>query len=511
MKKTVVLLMLISIMSKIIGFGREIVLSYMYGTSNIADAYLISITVPSVVFGFISVGIIAAYIPMYSKIQQEKGELESNKFTSNLINILVLLSAVIIFLSYVYAESIVKVFAVGFEGETLQLAVNFTRMSLFAICFTGVVSILSGYLQMKGNYIIPALIGFPLNLFILVSIVLSKKTSIYLLAIGYVIAVASQLLLILPYVKKSGYVHKRIIYLKDESITNMMYIALPVILGTSVNQINVLVDRTLASQITVGGISALNYANRLSGFVQGIFVSSVVTVLYPLMSRMSAEMNVNGLKKSLNEAIVLIMLLVIPSTFGFMFFSNDIISLLFGRGAFDVSATLLTSSALFFYSIGMLGVGLREVASRVFYSMQDTKTPMINAAIGMVLNIILNIILSKYLGIGGLALATSIAATFTCGLMFVTLRQKIGSFEIKKTIISFLKITVASSIMATVAKITSIYLNRNYLNHHLSLIIAMFIGATLYFVVIYFMKIEDVDSIVNLTKKKLFHKFDKHS
>jgi len=184
----------------------------------------------------------------------------------------------------------------------------------------------------------------------------------------------------------------------------MVYIALPVIIGVSVNQINVLVDRTIASRVAEGGITALNYASRLNGFVQGIFVLSITTALYPMISKMVAESNMEGLKKSVSEAISGINLLVIPATVGSMIFAEPVVMLLFGRGKFDVEAIAMTSAALFFYSLGMLGFGLREVLSRAFYSLQDTKTPAINATIAVVMNIIPNIILSKYMGIGGLAL-----------------------------------------------------------------------------------------------------------
>lgn len=502
MKKTALLIMVITILSKVFGFAREITLSYLYGASSISDAYLISITIPSVIFGFVATGLGAGYIPMYSKIIQDDGEIDANRFTNNLINILILICTIIILAGLLFTDQIVKIFASGFEGGTFALTVQFTKISLLAIYFTGIVSIFSGYLQIKGNYIIPALIGLPLNIFVILSIILSKSTNILVLAVGYVVAVASQLLLMIPFMRKNKFKYKIIFDLKDKYIINMAYIALPIILGVSVNQINMLVDRTIASQIVVGGISALNYANRLNGFVQGIFVLSIATALYPMISKMAAENNIGGLKSSLAEAITGINLLVIPSTVVSMVFVTPIVTILFGRGAFDNQAIHMTSNALFFYSIGMVGFGLRDILSRAFYSMQDTKTPMINAAIGMILNIILNIILSKYMGIGGLALATSIAATLTTVLLFISLRKKIGPFGMKQISISFLKILFASLIMGILAKLCFDKLTA-ILSQNLSLFMAIGIGAVSYFVIIYFMKIEDVDVLVKAVKRTL--------
>lgn len=184
-----------------------------------------------------------------------------------------------------------------------------------------------------------------------------------------------------------------------------------------------------------------------------------------------------------------------------MIFSNQVIKLLFGRGAFDIQAINLTSTALFFYSIGMNGIGLRQVLSKTFYSLQDTKTPMVNSTIGIAVNIILNIILSRFMGIGGLALATSISAIFISAMMIITLRKKIGPFGMKRTFISLFKILFASLVMGILAKFSFNYLI-HMLRDDISLAIAFVIGAISYFGIIYFMKIDDVDIIIASIKKK---------
>jgi putative peptidoglycan lipid II flippase len=502
MKKTALILMIVTIISKIVGFGREITLSYFYGASNISDAFLISLTIPSVIFSFIGTGISTGYIPLYSKIEQKYGEKEGSRYTNNLVNILLIMCTGIIVFGLLFTDQIVKIFASGFEGDTLVLAVKFTRISLLGIYFTGLLSVFKGFLQLKENYVVPALIGFPMSFFIILSILLSSKTNILVLAIGSVIATASQLALLVPFVRKAGYRYKFVLDTKDEYIRKMVYIALPVMIGVSVNQINVLVDRTLASGIAVGGISALNYANKLNGFVQGMFVVTISTVMYPMISKMAAKSNFDGLKKSVSEAINLINLFVIPATVGAMIFAEPVVRLLFGRGAFDPEAISMTSSGLFYYSIGMIGFGLREILSRAFYSMQDTKTPMINAAVAMGMNIVLNIILSRFLGLGGLALATSISAIFCTGLLFVSLRKKVGPFGMKNTTISFIKILVSSLGMGIAAYISYDTL-LSHISRNLSLIISICIGAVVYFVIVYFMKIDEVETLVNAAKRKL--------
>ena len=502
MKKTALLVMIITILSKILGFGREIVLSYVYGASAITDAYLISQTIPAVIFSFISVGISTGFIPLYSRIFTEQGQLEANRYTNNLSNALLLLASIIVAVVFLFTQLIVKIFATGFSGETLELAIKFTRISVFGIYFTAIISIFASFLQIHKNYIIPALVSLPFNLLIIASLLISTKTNIYVIAIGSVLATASQLLLLIPFVRKTGYRYQPVLNLKDEYIRTMVIITLPVIAGQSVNQINVLVDRTLASGIAVGGISALNYANRLNNFVQALFVTSITTILYPMISKMAAENNIKGLKASISEAISVINLLVIPATIGAMIFSKEIVTLLFGRGAFTPEAIDMTGGALFYYSIGMIAFGLRDILSRAFYALQDTKTPMINATIAVVINIILNIVLSKYLGIGGLALATSIAAIVGTLLLSITLRRKIGGFGLKEITKSFVKISIASILMGFIALGSFNFFSQN-IRENLALILAIGLGALAYAILIYFMRIPEVDRSIEAMKKKV--------
>jgi putative peptidoglycan lipid II flippase len=505
MKKIAILLMLITIFSKILGLIRDIVLSYFYGASMVSDAYLIAITIPSVIFGFIATGISTGYIPLYREIENKHGWLESNKFSNNVINILLLVSTFILFLSLAFTEELVKLFASGFDEETLDLAVVFTKITMLGIYFSGLTIMFSAFLQIHGKYAITAMIGFPLNLVTLLAIYLSYQYDVIFLAVGATLAAGFQFALLVPFIYKQRYNYKFVLDFKNKYVKKLVIMAMPVILGASITQINILIDRTLASQIVIGGISALNYAYRLNGFVQGIVVTSISIAMYPIISKMVVEKNMAGLKKTINDSIGGIILLVLPATIGIMFFAEPIITLLFGRGAFDDQATILTSNALFFYAIGMIGYGLREVLSRAFYSLQDTKTPVINGAIAVVLNIVLNLILSYFMGLGGLALATSISSLFCTFLLIIKLRKRLGPLGLKAAFFSFLKILIASLIMGIIAKLV-FNLFTIILTVHVSLVITLLFAILIYFVIVYFMKIEEVDLVLNVIKKKIVSK-----
>jgi len=494
--------MVITLASKVIGFGRDVFLSYYFGATEISDAYLISLTVPEVIFSFIIIGIVTAYIPMQSRVVEEYGIDAGNEYTSNFINTIFVIAFGVFLLLFTFTEPIVKLFALGFSGDTLRMAVLFTRITLFGMFFTILVNIFSGYLQINNNYITPALSGFPFNIIVIGSIIVASRGNYVVLALGTLLATASQIVPLIPAIKKLNFKYLFRINFRDEKIKKTLLIAIPVIIGTSVNQINKLVDRTIASSLAIGGISALNYASRLNLFIQGLFVTSIITVMYPLISSYASKNKIDEIKRVLLEYINIVIIILLPITIGTVIFNREIIELLFGRGLFDDVAIQMTSSALLFYSIGMLGFGLREVLARGFYSIQDTKTPMINAAIGMILNIILNILLSKILGIGGLALATSISAIFTTILLFVSLRKRIGSFGIKQIGVTFIKTLFSASVMGLISKIGYNYLI-NSLPQNISLLISIATGAISYLLMMLFMRIKEVDSITEVIKSKL--------
>lgn len=502
MKKTAIIIMLLTIFTKIIGFSRELVLSYFYGASITSDAYLIALTIPQSIFTFIGVGIGTGYIPIFNDIEKSKGLRESETFTNNVVNVLMVLSTLVVMVSFYFAGPLVKLFASGLSGDGLELAIKFTKISIFAVYFSSLTYIFSARLQILEDFHSAVLMGIPLNVIIVLSIVFSFYNNSIYLAYGFVLASFSQAIYLYYKLRKKSFKYQPIINIKDENLKKIIYLAIPVILGVSVNQINVLVDRTIASRIVVGGITALNYANRLNIFIQAVFVMSIATIFYPTITKLVTDGKLNQLKKILHESINVILITVLPITIGTIIFSKEIVSVLFARGAFDSKAIELTSDALLFYSIGTIGYGLREILSRVFYAMQDTKTPTLNATIGMVINIVLNIVLSKYMGIGGLALATSIAAILTTVLLFFSLRKKIGQIGMKSIFVSFFKILCASILMGLISKMGYIHLS-NRLSETVALFTAIIMGIVSYFVILYFLKIDDVDVVYDFIKKKL--------
>ncbi|MDN6268360.1 MAG: murein biosynthesis integral membrane protein MurJ [Tetragenococcus koreensis] len=505
MKKTALLIIILTVISKIIGLGREVTLSYFYGATSISDAYLVALIIPTVISDFVGNAISTGFIPMYNKVEYESSTKQADKFMNNLINILSLVNIVLVALGIINADILVKIFASGFEGKTMTMAINFTRVSLIGVMFMTITQLFRSYLQTRGNYTVPALVSLPMNIVIILTVVLSSQHSPFLLSLGLMLSMLSQLIFLTPFVIKKGFKYIPTFNLKDKHTREMLYLALPVLLGVAVNDINQIVDKTIASTVTTGGISSLTYANNLNNFVNGVFVLSVTQAMYPRISKMSIQSDIEGLKKSVNECLGMILIFLVPTTLGIIFFAEPIIILLYGRGAFDGRAITMTSQVLFFYSLGMLGVGVREVLTRPFYALQDTKRPVINATIGVLFHLILSIILSQFIGVNGIALATSLSAILTALLMYFTLKKKIGSLGLKNTIVLSGKVGLASLIMGIVS-LGIFYLLTNYFGSNISLLLTIVCAVLTYFFVLSISKIDVFDNAKHQLKEKILNK-----
>lgn len=505
--KATIGLMIATIIAKILGFARELVLASSYGASMYSDAYLTAMNIPSVIFTVIGTTLGTVLIPMYFDVNSKLGEKKALRYINNMFNIVIVLCIVLSILGFVCTESIVKIFAIGFEGETLKLAIDFTRVLIIGLIFAGLSYIMTAYLQIKNNFTIPGLMTVPKNIIIIITIILSVKYNPYIMVWGTLIGMAVEFLFQLPFAIKSGYKYQPYININDKYIKKTIWLIGPVLIGVAVNQINAMIDRTLASTLVEGSISALNYANKLNLFVMALFITSVAAVIYPMLSKLSSEENKEKFTNSVVQSINSVILLVIPISIGAMVLATPIVKLLFQRGEFDTRATSMTAIALVMYSIGMVAFGLRDILGKVFYAIQDTKTPMINGAIAMVMNIVLNFILVRRLQLAGLALATSISAIICIFLLFRSLKKKIGYFGQDKILKTTIKSIISAVIMGTITYISYNLFNSalglGFIADIISLFGAIIVGVIIYGILVVILKVEEINVVIDMLKNKL--------
>lgn len=501
-------IMLATLLTKFLGFFKEIFVANAFGASSQADAYFIALVIPAIIFASVVEAIKTSFIPVYSTIKVEQGDEKGIQFTNNVLNILLLFSIALTIVGEILIEPIVSVIAVGFDSQTFQLAVTLTRITFPMIIFIGIGNVFTGYLQSNDDFVVSNLINIPSHIMMIIALSMSTVLGIKGVIVVYLIGSVFQVIIQAPSTFKKGYRYQWRLDFKDDKIRHMGNLIMPVLIGTAVQQFNTLIDRMLASGLEQGSVAALTYANRLNAFVFGIVSLSIATVIYPVLSEYNAVNDKERFKKMITYSVNSITVLVLPIVVGTMALGVPIIKLLFQRGQFDTRATLMTAGVLFFYAIGMLFFGYRDILNKIFYSLHDTKIPMINGGITLGLNIVINIVLSKIMGLNGLALGTSLSALITTILLFYNLHKKISGIAGKDILTVAVKSLLASAVMGLVCYysyqgLTLLIPQDAFIYQTLRLGSSVLVGVVVYFVGIYMLRVEEFNWCLNIVLNKI--------
>ena len=491
--------------SKVVGFLRDVCIAYVYGAGVVSDSYLMALNIMTVAFmSLLCVAIQSTYMPIFTSIEAESGKGKALKFTSNVINIIIIISLGISIFGWFFTKPIVKIFAMGFEGERLALTIQLTRIILFSVGLICVTYVLKAYLEIHSYFFITGIMPLPYNIAIISSVLLSKVFGVGMLAYGTVLAFLLQMLFLVPYCMKKGFKYKFIVNFKDKNVRKMALAIMPILVGASAYQINSLVDKNLASTLVTGSMSALNYAYKLNIFVIGLFVASITSVIYPVFSKLGSNKEIKQLKKTYCQSINAVILITMPIAVGAFILAEPIIRILFERGAFDATATAMTAQVLMCYCVGMTACGMRDITVRVFYSLQDTKVPMRNSIFCVVFNIIFNLLLIRFLKVSGLALASSLSAILAVLFLMFNLRKKIGRFNIQSIIRTIFKTGASALAMAIVVRIVFGFVSP--FNEFIGLFVSIGSGAIVYAIMVLVLKVESTKYVIEKVNGKLNRK-----
>lgn len=505
--RSVFMIMIFTLGSKVLGFIRDALIAAKFGLGIETDTFFLSLTAVTLFVTMLVRAINTTVVPILDEVEVEKGKNKKIVHTNNLLNVLLMVATLITFIAILIAPLIIKILALGFEGEQFNLAVLLMRIGLPVMLLATIVGVFRGYLQSELMFKETAMTQIPYNIvFILFLIFFSSKYGITGLMISSVLAVLSQMLIQIPGMLKTGYKYKPIINFHSHYIKKMFYLSGPVLISAVINDINKIVDKSLASTLVAGSISALDYADRIQQLVYGVFIMAITTVIYPLLSKEASIGSKKELINVMQKGFNVILIITIPATLGMIILAEPIVSLAFERGAFTVAATNMTSSALIFYTIGLVGISIRTLLYRVYYSLQDTKTPLVNSLIAIIINIILNLILIKYMGHNGLALATSIAAIITALLLLYNLRKKLGKLGVSLLITCGFKTLIASLFMAGIVLLLKSMLigmiPNSFIIEFIMVICLIMSGVIAYTIAIYLLKVDEFKWMVNIIIKK---------
>lgn len=450
LKATSVVLVM-NLVVKLLGFMRETSLANAFGAGPLSDAYLSAYTIPYFLQAILGYALVTAVVPILTKYLVAGQKDEASYVGSAIINLTALILAGITVVGIILCDWLVKLLAPGYGPEQAALTASLARIMFPSVVFMGVGMVLTGICNAHYRFAVSAFAPGMSNIIIIVSLLFfSAAYGVFGVAWGTLLSFVGLFLVQVPVLWQIGFKYRPVLDLQHPAVRQLLREIGPIVLGVAVNQIYFAVNRIFASGLAEGTISSINYANKLMMLPLGIFVAAVANAIYPALAEFSLRKNRQSLASTMKGGLVSVMLVAIPAAVGLALLAEPIIELLFEHGNFTHEATLATAWALICFTLGLIPMAANMVITRVFYALEDVKTPVRIGGISIVVDVVLSLALYKTMayGGGGLALANSLAALICCLLMYYYLKFKaLPELAGQSMLPSLLKIALAAGLM----------------------------------------------------------------
>ena len=469
------LISIATLTSRILGVVRETVLAYYFGASASMqmDAYNVAFRVPNLLRDLFAEGAMtAAFVPAFTRTLAERGREHAWRLGNLVINALLLITGGVVVLSMLFAEPITSAIVASEFASVpgkLELTTTLTRVMLPFLTTVAVAVAMMGMLNSLHRFFIPSLSPAMFNVAtIACAIALVPLLTYYgyqpilAIAIGTLLGGLGQIAVQWPALRREGFRYQAIVDFRDPELRQVLRMMVPGTLGVAAVNINLLVNTWLATNEPEGAVSWLGYAFRLMYLPIGLFGVSIATAALPEVSRHAVADDIGAIRSTVSGALRLMLMLNIPAMAGLMVLADPIVALLYQRGMFDARDTAATAMALICYAPGLLGYSIVKIASPTFYSLKDSRTPVIVSITSVAVNLVLNLVLVRYYGFRGLALGTAIAALFNAALLLWLLRGRLGGLDGRRLLVAVAKIIPASAVMAAVALLVSRWIGDAY-------------------------------------------------
>lgn len=505
-----------TLISRILGYVKDMILAFYFGATGVSDAFFAAFRIPNLLRELFAEGSMsAAFIPVLTEHRHAEGEAAAKRLVKITFSFILLAAGSICLLGIFFAPGIVALITPGFldQPEQFTLTVLLTRIMFPFLLFISLAALVMGALNTKRVFFIPALAPAMLNVTIITTIVLFVtrfEKPVIAVALGVAIGGFVQFAFQLPSFYKKNYRLGFVPAFRHPALRKMAVLLIPATLALAVNQIYIIVSTILASYLPLGSITYLYYSMRLIQFPIGIFGAAMAMSVLPALSEHAVKGDFDKLREDFSFALRLLFFLSVPAMAGLIALREPIVNLLFQRGTFDYFATKATAEALLFFSLGIWATCGVKIVTVTFYSMQDTKTPVKIAAVGVASNLLLSLALMGPLKHSGLALAYALAASLNFTLLFYFLRKKLQHIEARRIIKAFLKTLIASLIMGISgwALLHGDIWERGgqSLNKAIYLLGTITLCILIYIVVSYFLRNEEMKHLFEMLKNKIYGK-----
>jgi putative peptidoglycan lipid II flippase len=470
------------ILSKLLGFVRDILIAAGIGTSRMADIYLQTFKVPALLFTSIGMALSSVNIPNLTYFISKKNEGERRKYVSNLFAQISLFSAVISILGIICAPLVAKLILPGLSNDVAGVAVTLTRIMFPALMFISLAYITAGILQVHRHFMISSLISIPSNIAIIGSLLIFRGNVI---ALGYATTIGwlLQFLVQLPVLIKEKYRFGFKINLKNEHTRNIYRQLVPILLGNAALQLCLLTDNAFASYLEKGTTAALSFGSTLFMTVTSVFIVAMSTVTFPDLSKYCLEKDLEKVRGLLKYIFKVLFFILVPYLIIVIAYNKEIIGLVYQRGSFTSQSTAMTSTAFLLYSLCIAGYVSQEIFNRLYYALRKYKVPMILSIVCIVINFILVSLTYRQWGIVGIAGTTAVSFGIYTVIMGIMVKKDVGAF-LDREFAGF-----AIGLIIPAACMTAVFLLFNYLNPDgifKAFLIPLILGGLIYLLIAYF-------------------------
>ena len=497
------------VLSRMTGLLRTVVVSARFGTGPEMDAYVAAIFIPDLVFQIVAGGAVAsAFIPVLSGYLARDDDEGAWRLVSSLFGLAVAILVPIGVLLFVFAEPVLGLLVSGYSSEQIRLAANLTRVLLASPLFFALGTLTTSVLNAHQRFLLAALAPTTYNLGIILGAWLfSGWLGIYGLAVGAALGALGFLLIQIPGLLQCDFHFFPGLRLKDPGVRQVGKLVAPRTLGLAVAQLNFGAIIALASPIP-GAVTALSYAWILMMLPLGVFAMAISTAVFPTLADQTARDELDAMRATLSRTLRVILYLTIPASIGLMVLAEPIVKLLLERGQFGPDSTALTVYALRFYALGLIGQAAVEIVTRAFYALQDTRTPVAVAAIAMIANLSLALLLRPGLGHGGLALALSTASGLEAALLLLLARRRLGGLEEAQLAASTIRSLAGAAVLAfalvpVIELLQAVLGQATLLDRVVFVGVAVAIGALVYVAATYLLRAEEPTMVVGLARRRL--------
>ena len=461
------LIALVTILSKFIGFFRDVITAKYYGTTWQSDAYFYAYQIPSfaiILLGGVGGPLHSATVAVFSKLIPDLSEKPSefvNKLYNTFLCASVLFFTALGILFYVFAPQVMAIIINNGSDAIISLAAKHLQIMTPVFIIGGIVGIYYGLLITYKKFMLPNFSPIMMSLVIIGAVwgisLFREDTNCMVLAWATTIGAICQFFLQFPQIKKIGFTFKpNFCFWNNPELKTLIELVFPAILSSTIGQLHIYIDMFFTSSLKSGAWTSVGYANRIFQFPVGILVTAFLVPLFPLFTRLVAQKDDDGIRSYFNKGVGLLFYVAIPIIIGIATVGLDAVRLVFERGEFDYNSSLMVFEALLFLSVSILPYVFRDSITRVYYAFDDAKTPFVIAASSIVLKVFFNYLFINVMGmqIGGITLSTSLVTLYNAVGLGVLMYKKI-KLDYKDLSVNLAKMVVIGAVSYALCFLTA--------------------------------------------------------